>query len=85
MNSKLDTHMNRSYAMVVKSLTSEMIERAKQLEHLYPDYCWISDISTTRDDFGHKKEPTFYYFLMNGKYWVNEEWIKTGEGSPTRE
>jgi hypothetical protein len=85
MSSKLDTPMGRSSAMVVRLLTPEMIERAKQLEHHYPDLCWVSNISTIKINVGqHKQEPTFYYFLRDGKYWINEEWIQTGEGSQIR-
>jgi len=84
MSSKLDTAMNRGMAMVVRMDTQAMLERARQLEAQYPAYCWVSDISSERDPLNRPLlRPTFYYFTQRGAYWVNEDWIQTGRGTPT--
>ena len=86
MGSGLDNAMNRGTAMVVKLPTANMLERATQLEEQHPGLCWVSDISSVKDVSGqHIRNKTFYYFLENGKYWVNENWIQTGVGSQRNE
>lgn len=83
MASKLDTPMNRAFAMVVKLTSTEMLQRARQLEEQYPESCWVSDVGSEKDIFHqHVLHHCFYYLLRGGKYWVNETWMQTGNGSP---
>lgn len=80
---KLDSAMNRGSAMVMTLKQQDpMMSRAQKLVDENPKDCWISDVGTA---IGIDRKPLvipgyqyFYYFLKDGKYWVDETWVRTG-------
>jgi len=76
----LDTPMFRAQANIV-DLSPMSLERARTLEHDFPDLCCVSEVSPSGSATvwkGETKSGAYYFYYVGEQF--NEEWIKTGKG-----